>query len=329
MQTDDEILLNEFWKTLRINVDKDVIDMDSSFPHKFGLFVQRIENIFPDTKRSIPPNRWSYHRIVFVTKGSAEFITGMYNFKVKKNTLLIIPSRVITSSKNWTLDAEGYYALFNMDFFLQNNFPYKNIENKNILSGSYQPEVNLTNEQAENISNLFERILKEKASGNIIKNELIALKLAELVIVSEQYFNKHLHFEKNTQAMDIIKRFSDLVENNFREQRSVKFYADQLNMHPNYLNSLVKKDTGKTAKESIQNRLLVEKQYLLHTTNLSIKEISGNMGFKDPNYFTSFFTRLEKVSPGNYRSSFVWKSKMIICLPKNSLLEVQELCVFN
>ena len=105
--------------------------------------------------------------------------------------------------------------------------------------------------------------------------------------------------------MDIIIRFSDLVENNFREQRSVKFYADQLNMHPNYLNSLVKKDTGKTAKESIQNRLLVEIKYLLHTTNLSIKEISGNMGFKDPNYFTSFFTRLEKVSPGNYRASFV------------------------
>ena len=305
MQTDDEILLNEFWKTLRINADKDVIDMDSSFPHKFGLFVQRIENIFRDTKRSIPPNRWSYHRIIFITKGSAEFITGMYNFKVKKNTLLIIPSRVIISSKNWTPDAEGYYALFNMDFFLQNNFPYKNIENKNILSGSYQPYVHLTCEQAENISNLFEKILKEKASGNIIKNELIALKLAELVIVSEQYFNKHLHFEKNTQAMDIIKRFSDLVENNFREQRSVKFYADQLNMHPNYLNSLVKKDTGKTAKESIQNRLLVEIKYLLHTTNLSIKEISGNMGFKDPNYFTSFFTRLEKVSPGNYRSSFV------------------------
>ena len=89
------------------------------------------------------------------------------------------------------------------------------------------------------------------------------------------------------------------------EQRSVKFYADQLNVHPNYLNSIVKKQTGLTAKESIQNRLLLETKYLLHSTNLSIKEIANHVGFNDPNYFTSFFSRLENISPGNYRSLFV------------------------
>ena len=89
------------------------------------------------------------------------------------------------------------------------------------------------------------------------------------------------------------------------EQRSVKFYADQLNVHPNYLNSIVKKQTGLTAKESIQNRLLLETKYLLHSTNLSIKEIANQVGFTDPNYFTSFFSKLENISPGNYRSSFV------------------------
>ncbi|MEP6584790.1 MAG: helix-turn-helix domain-containing protein, partial [Ginsengibacter sp.] len=62
---------------------------------------------------------------------------------------------------------------------------------------------------------------------------------------------------------------------------------------------------GITAKESIQNRLLLETKYLLHSTGLSIKEISNQVGFNDPNYFTSFFTRLEKVSPGHYRSSFI------------------------
>jgi AraC-like DNA-binding protein len=89
------------------------------------------------------------------------------------------------------------------------------------------------------------------------------------------------------------------------EQRTVSFYADQLNVHPNYLNALIKKHTGKTAKESIQNRLVLEIKYLLHSTNLSIKEISNQLGFNDPNYFTSFFTRFENMSPKNYRSAFV------------------------
>ena len=68
-------------------------------------------------------------------------------------------------------------------------------------------------------------------------------------------------------------------------------------MHPNYLNSLVKKYCGITVKESIQNRLLLEAKFLLHSTDLSIKEISNMVGFDDPNYFTSFFSRYEKLSP--------------------------------
>ena len=76
-------------------------------------------------------------------------------------------------------------------------------------------------------------------------------------------------------------------------------------VHPNHLNSLVKKYTGTTAKGSIKNRIIVETKYLLHSTNLSVKEISNQLGFDDPNYFTMFFKNSEKVSPVNYRASFI------------------------
>jgi AraC-like DNA-binding protein len=78
-----------------------------------------------------------------------------------------------------------------------------------------------------------------------------------------------------------------------------------LHVHPNHLNAVIKNRTGITAKESIQNRVLLEAKYLLHNTNLSVKEISAKIGFEDPNYFTTFFTKLEKISPAVYRSSFV------------------------
>jgi AraC-like DNA-binding protein len=75
-------------------------------------------------------------------------------------------------------------------------------------------------------------------------------------------------------------------------------------MHPNYLNALVKKHTGMSAKESIQNRILLEIKHLLHSTTLPIKEIASQLGFSDPNYFTTFFKRFENRSPGTYRSEF-------------------------
>jgi AraC-like DNA-binding protein len=82
------------------------------------------------------------------------------------------------------------------------------------------------------------------------------------------------------------------------------FMRQRLSIHPNYLNSLIKKYTDETAKDAINNRLIIEIKYLLHSTPLSIKEIATRTGFEDPNYLASFFRRKEQISPAAYRSTF-------------------------
>lgn len=302
---DDNLILSEIKKALRKFANASMVDLDDYFTHKFEFQVLRLEDVLRNTTRNIPPNKWSYHRIGLVKKGSGEFTTGIYKFKATKNTLVVLPARIITSSKNWSLDVEADFILFNMDFFLQNNIPHQYIESKKILSTSIQPYIHLTDEQAEEIAGIFEVMFRENRRNESHKDELIALKIVELLILSERLFEEELHLETNLPAIDVIKRFIDLLEVHFSKERSVGFYASQLTMHPNYLNALIKKHTGLTAKESIQNRLLLEIKYLLHSTNLSIKEISNQVGFDDPNYLAVFFRRLEKMSPANYRSSFV------------------------
>src|SRR5205085_7120513 len=122
------------------------------------------------------------------------------------------PSRVITSSRNWTQDMVGYILLFNVDFFLQNNFPPQFIESKKILSSSAQPYVELTDEQASEVEAIFETMLREKENDNKYKEELIALKTIELLILSERLFEEKLASELNKPAVEIIKRFSELLE---------------------------------------------------------------------------------------------------------------------
>jgi AraC family transcriptional regulator, transcriptional activator of pobA len=302
---EDRFLLSEFRKALRLNATEDIVNLDDSFTHKFNFQVHRIEDVLTDTNRTIPPNRWSYHRIGFLKQGACEFITGIHKFRAAKNTLVVIPARVTTSSKNWTPDTEAYVALFNIDFFLQNNFPRQYIESKKILNASIKPYIHLTDKQGAEIAGIFEIILKEKMAGNKNKDELIALKIIELLIISERFFEEEQHFEDTGPTTDLVKNFIDLLDANYLKEHSVRFYAGQLAIHPNYLNSLIKKHTGLTAKESIRNRLLLETKYLLHSTSLSIKEISNLMGFNDPNYFTVFFKQLENVSPVNYRSAYV------------------------
>jgi AraC family transcriptional regulator, transcriptional activator of pobA len=302
---DDNVILSEIKKAILKFANAEVVDLDDHFNHKFEFGMFRFEELLRDTSRSIPPNKWSYYRIGLIKNGTGDFTTGIYKYRALKNTLVVIPARVITSSRDWSPDTEGYMLLFNIDFFLQSSFPYQYIESKKILSSSLRPYVHLTDEQAKEAEDIFETIIKEKQGSDNHKDELIALKIIELLILSERLFDEQLQLASNLPAVDIIKKFSDLLEINFTKERSVSFYASALNVHPNHLNLLIKKHTGLTAKETIQSRLLLETKYLLHSTTLSIKEISNQVGFNDPNYFTVFFKRLENMSPVSYRSSFV------------------------
>src|ERR1700679_16784 len=113
----DKFLLSEFKKILRFKKEGEILNLDESFPHKFDFQIHRLGDILTSTNRTIPPNRWSYHRIIFVKQGMGEFITGIYKFKAIQNTLIVIPAKITTSSRNWSADADAYVILFNADFF--------------------------------------------------------------------------------------------------------------------------------------------------------------------------------------------------------------------
>lgn len=300
---DDNFLLSEFKKTLQKYSGNDVLNLDDKFIHKFEFFVQTYEEIMQQIGNYVAPHKWSYYRIGLITQGSADYICGIYKFKGVKNTLVMIPARVINTSTNWTPNVAGYLVVFNLDFFLQNQFPHKYIENKRILQPSVQPYIRLTEEQANEVEFIFKTILREKQTDDPHKSELIALKIIELLILAERLYSTTHNVDSDHTVLETVKKFSDLVEINFTKFRSVAFYASQLNIHPNYLNTLVKSQTGFTAKESILSRLILEAKYLLQTTNLSIKEIASKLGFDDANYFTSFFKRCEKIAPAAYRVS--------------------------
>jgi AraC family transcriptional regulator, transcriptional activator of pobA len=301
---DDQHRISEFKKVLRRYTGEGVVDLDKNYLHKFNVQIHRFEDVLRNSRRNEPPNRWSYHRIGLLTEGGGDVKTGIFSYKAKKNTLAVVPSRVISSSSNWEPDTKGYVLLFNTDFFLENNFSHQIIGNKRMLTPAVQPYINLADEHAEEVCRIFESILAEKKQQEMVNNEMVAIKIVELLILGERLFEQEQHLESNQPLINSIKRFVDMLDQYFTSEHSVKFYAEQLAMHPNHLNALIKKHTGMSAKESIQNRILLEIKHLLHSTKLSIKQISDQMGFRDPNYFTTFFKRAEKLSPGNYRSSF-------------------------
>jgi AraC family transcriptional regulator, transcriptional activator of pobA len=301
---DTKRILGEFRKAISFYAKSQVVDLDAKFSEKFELHVLRLEEVFRVNK-SIPPNRWSFHRIGIITEGTGFFQTGIYKFPARKNTLVVVPARLITSSRDWSDDVKGFLVLFNFPFLLRYSFSFKFLQNKKILDPYIKPYIYLNDEQGGNITSMFESMLKEQLEKNPYREELLSLKVIELIIECERLFEEMGNLSDSVATNNVVATFCQLLEQHFSEERSVSFYAEKMNVHPNYLNALVKKHTGETAKETINNRLLVEIKYLLHSTSLSMKEIAHRTGFKDPNYFTTFFRRMEKITPIAYRSSLL------------------------
>ncbi|MBL7952501.1 MAG: helix-turn-helix domain-containing protein [Flavobacteriales bacterium] len=102
---------------------------------------------------------------------------------------------------------------------------------------------------------------------------------------------------------DPVKRFSELVERDFKEHRSVAGYADQMAISPGHLNELVKKRLGRNASDVIHERVLLEAKRLLLHADLTVKEVSHALSMDDPAYFNRMFKKATGQTPLEYRSS--------------------------
>jgi hypothetical protein len=173
MPVNDKFLIKEFDRIVKRNSGGNFVNLDEKFTEKFTFFVQTVEEVLGETGPVIPPNRWSYHRLLLVTDGCADYTCGIYKFRAQKNSLIIIPARVVTTSE-WLPETKGFITLFNLDFFLQNHFSPKYLENKTILLPSIEPLLQLTNGQAAEAEASFKALLKEKESGDPHSHQLMA-----------------------------------------------------------------------------------------------------------------------------------------------------------
>ena len=98
-----------------------------------------------------------------------------------------------------------------------------------------------------------------------------------------------------------LDRFHELIDSHFRERRPVSFYAGRLGVSTVQLNTTCRRRTGRSAQQMIHDRLLLEARRLLAYSDLDVTSISYSLGFRDPSYFSRFFTRAQGSAPSAFR----------------------------
>lgn len=140
-----------------------------------------------------------------------------------------------------------------------------------------------------------------KPYGQLIFNNLCELLFFETLSVYSAVMDKKPI--RRTRREELLARFIALVEKNFKEYRSVNFYAEKLNLSPKHLSTVVKQTSGLTAGEWIDGKVVREAKYLLRTTPKSIHEISKELHFANQSFFGKYFKNQTGMTPRLYRSN--------------------------
>ena len=106
---------------------------------------------------------------------------------------------------------------------------------------------------------------------------------------------------KRSRNEDIFFNFFTLLEHNFRQERSVQFYADKLCITPKHLSTVVKAVSGRTAGSWIDGYVLLAAKVMLRSSANTIQEVSVALNFPSQSFFGKFFKQHVGISPREYR----------------------------
>jgi len=109
---------------------------------------------------------------------------------------------------------------------------------------------------------------------------------------------------KVSRKSQLTSQFKRLINKHLRSNKSLSGYAELLNVSDDYLSEVLKKQTGFSASYWIQQEIMMEAKRLLYYTELSIKEISIQLGYTDHSYFSRFFRKAAGVSATAFRQKY-------------------------
>lgn len=104
-----------------------------------------------------------------------------------------------------------------------------------------------------------------------------------------------------THREELFRRFIRLVHKHGSREREVTFYAKELCITPRYLSTIIREVSDKTAKELIDEQVILEIKTLLQSTPLTLKEIAQQLKFPNESFFGRFFKRNVGMSPSEFR----------------------------
>lgn len=242
--------------------------------------------------------------ILFCIKGEAEFTLDLKQYHIVPNTNTTILPNSIFSLVSASKDFQVHYFAYSEDMFKAASFrldpPFIHFLKENSCY------THTLNESLRSITGLIEATAAIYIDASNRFRETIAQNLLQIFFL-ETYDKVQRLFTPeqiigSSRKDELFKKFINLVHMHCINQRDVGFYAEQLCISTRYLSAITKQMGKESAKEIIDEFLILELKVALQSTGLSLKEIAEKYRFPDQSFFGRYFKKHTGMSPKEYRA---------------------------
>lgn len=241
--------------------------------------------------------------------GDLKYGNNYYDYQ-EGTIVFFAPGQVIEVDGNGEVyQPVGKALIFHPDF-LHGTSLGKHMDDYGFFSYNTNEALHLSEKERKIILDCFSKIEYElQQSIDKHSKTLIASNIELFLNYCTRFYDRQF-ITRDTVHKGVLERFEDLLGGYFTSDKprneglpSVAWSAEQLNLSANYFGDLVKKETGKSAQEYIQAKVIHVAKERIFDINKSVSEIAYDLGFKYPQHFTRLFKQRTGVTPNEYRSS--------------------------
>lgn len=240
--------------------------------------------------------------------GDLRYGKELYDYQ-EESLVFVAPRQILTVEKYLPgIKPKGKSLLFHADF-IRGTALRNMLQDYSFFAYSSNEALHLSKKERKMVLGIFETIETE-LQENLDKHSktLVISHLQLLLNYSNRFYDRQFITREHVNR-GILEKLEVLLNNYFSSQQpqttglpSVAYCAEQLHLSSNYFGDLIKKETGKTAQEYIQAKVIDVAKEKIFDINKSISEVAYELGFKYPQHFTRLFKQRTGYSPVEYRS---------------------------
>ena len=237
--------------------------------------------------------------------GEIEYTVDTVIHKVSSNDVLIVSEGQVIGDYKMSADAKGVCLLLSYDFFQEIVSNVKELTTL-FLFARRHPVSHAEDRLVSELLNYIQAVkLKILDLEHEFRRELVATMLKVLIYDMCNVIYRVQQVEKTgkSRGETIFSDFIRLVEKEYRSERRVSWYAEQLYISPKYLSETIKHISKRTPSEWIDYYVMMEIRVLLKNSKMSIKQIAEELNFPNQSFLGKYFKDRYGKSPSQFRRS--------------------------